>query len=363
MPLALAGPTELDLDAIAALLPAFEFHGVIARGATGTVYKARQRSLDRDVAIRVASRLNSADPAFRSSFGAMAKAMASLSHSGLIRVYDSGEVDGLPFVVMEYVTGKTLLHSSQGKAVETRQAVQIVIAACQGLAHAHGRGIAHGAIRPANILLTPKCEPKIGNFGFSLKDGQDGVDAYLAPELSNGSGAVSLQTDVYAIGSILTELLTGISAGAKQAVPVAIPDPKLAAICKKAAHPDPALRYADAGALAEALGQWLASPSPVRTPVRPQASPRRPMAPAVSRAPAATFKASRSNRGVVMNSAIIAVFLVVIHGLQGAYREQQDAFARIQKLEEARPRLTVTKAESVKEAPRGIDSWLVQLKP
>ena len=141
-----------NLDSIASLFPAFDFEGLISRGAAGAVYKARQRSLDRDVAIRIASRESAEDPAFRNSFEMMAKAMASLAHPGLIRVYDSGEVAGLPFVVMEYVPGNSLRQSAQGRAVEPRQAVQIVLAACQGLAHAHGKGIAHGAIRRAARL-------------------------------------------------------------------------------------------------------------------------------------------------------------------------------------------------------------------
>lgn len=355
------------LDSIAALLPAYEFESLIAHGATGTVYKARQRSLDREVAIRIAPQGFGSDPAFRNSFRSMATAMAGLSHPGLIRVYDSGDVDGLPFVVMEHVPGKSLRHSANGRAVDPKQAVQIVIAACKGLAHAHGQGIAHGAIRPANILLTPKCEPKIGNLGFTAKDRHEGTvaDPYLAPELSDGSGDGSMQADVYAMGVILTELLTGDPSGTKQAVPVTIPDPKLAAICKKALHSDPALRYADAGALAGALGQWSASPAPVRTPtpVRPQASPRRPMAPVVSKAPAVSVKASRSNLGLVMNCTVIAAFLVVIHGLHGAYREQQDTLTRIQQLEEARPRATAMKAEPGKETQHGIDRAIVQLKP
>lgn len=365
MPHDLAGP--YGTDSIASLFPAFDIEGLIAHGAGGTVYKARQRSLDREVAIRIAPRADAADPAFRTSFKSMAKAMASLGHPGLIRVYDSGDVDDLPFVVMEYVPGKSLHHSAHGKAVEPRQAVQIVIAACEGLADAHGKGIAHGAIRPANILLTQKCEPKIGNFGFNLHGPQDGIDvsAYRSPELADGSRSGTPQADVYAIGVILKELLTGISAEALHAVPVTIPDAKLAAICQKAAHADPAQRYPDAGTLAEALGQWSSSRTPAALPLKRPAVPYRPKAPVTSKvkAPAVSYPASRSGRGMLVHCTIIAALLFAIHGVWGAYQDKQESLARLRKLEEAKPGVIILNAEPGKASPHGIDPSLVQLKP
>lgn len=311
------------IESIATLFPAFDVEGLIAEGTAGTVYKARQRSLDREVAIRIAPRARSADPAFRNSFRSMAKAMASLGHPGLIRVYDSGEVDELPFVVMEYVPGRSLHHSSHGKAVHPRQAAQIVIATCEGLDHAHGKGIAHGAIRPANILLTQKCQPKIGNFGFTAPGPQDAMDAgasaYRAPELPDEGGSGTPQADVYAVGVILKELLTGIPAASHHAVKVAIPDAKLAAICQKAAHPDPAQRYPDAGALAEALGQWSASRAPAAVRLQRPVAPHRPKAPVTSKTPAVSRPVSRAGRGLLVHSTIIATLLFAIQGVWGAY--------------------------------------------
>lgn len=355
------------IDSIAALFPAFDVEGLIAHGAAGTVYKARQRSLDREVAIRIAPRAQAADPVFRHSFKSMAKAMASLGHPGLIRVYDSGDVEDLPFVVMEYVPGKSLRHSAHGKAVEPRQAVQIVIAACEALAQAHGKGIAHGAIRPANILLTQKCEPKIGNFGFTPQGPQDGIDAdasaYRAPELSGGSESPSPQADVYALGVILKELLTGIPAGTLHAVPVTIADPKLAAICQKAAHPDPAQRYSDAGTLAAALGQWSPSRVPAAVTLQRPVAPYRPKAPVTSTPPAVSYPASRAGRGLLVHCSVIAALLFAIHGVWGAYQEKQESLARLRKLEEAKPGVIILHAAPGQESPHGIDPSLVQLKP
>jgi serine/threonine protein kinase len=358
-----SGPSHLD--SLAALFPAFDFEGLIAQGAAGAVYKARQRSLDRDVAIRIASRDNAANPGFRNAFKTMAKAMGNLAHPGLIRVYDSGEVDGLPFVIMEFVPGKTLRHSSHGKAVDPRQAVQIAMAACQGLAHAHGKGIVHGAIQPANILLTQKCEPKIGNFGFTHQDQNHAADAsaYQAPELSASSSSESPQSDVYALGVILSELLTGIPAGTPDVAGTVLPDAKLAAICQKAAHPDPAQRYADAGTLAEALGQWSTSAIPRPVPVQLKTSSYRPKAPVTSKVPVVSYPGARAGRGMMVHCAVIGFLLVAIHGVWGAYEAKQDSLASLRKMEEAKPRVIIIKAEPGKETPQAIDSSLVQLKP
>jgi serine/threonine protein kinase len=359
-----------EIDSIAALLPAFDFVGLIARGTAGTVYKARQRSLDRDVAIRILPSEKAHDAVFRRSFEARAKSMANLAHPGLIRVYDSGEVDGLPFMVMEYVPGKSLRHSARGTAIDPRQAVQIVIAACHGLAHAHGQGIAHGAIRPANILLTPKREPKLGNFGLAQPDpGDGGVDeaaAYRAPELAASNSSGNPSTDVYAIGVLLQELLTGIPAGTLDAAGSALADAKLAAICRQAAHSDPARRYSDAGALAAALEQWAAPRTTPRAPLparfQRQTSPHRPKSPAVSKAPAVTYPGSRAGRGMLVHGAIIAALLLAIHGVWGAYRAKQDSVARLRQMEAEKPSVIVIHAMPLQESSE-IDSSLVQFKP
>jgi serine/threonine protein kinase len=345
-----------ELDSIAALLPAFEFQGLIARGAAGAVYKARQRSLDRDVAIRIIPREQGEDPAFRTWFKAGVKAMANLTHPSLIRVFDSGDVDGLHYLVMEYVPGKSLHHSARGKAIEPRQAAQIVIAACQGLAHAHGNGIVHRAIKPTDILLTPKCEPKIGNFGFARHNPPDAC-AYMAPEVADGRSFGNPQSDVYAIGVVLRELLTGIPAGSTEAQRIVIPDPGLAAVCRKATHPDPALRYPDAAALAEALKRWSASRTLKPSVRQRQATPHRPK-------PAPfPYPSPKQGRPLLRNCAVIACLLVAIQGTWGIYQKKQQELARLQQAEPAKPRIIIVKAEPPKEKPLQIDPMMVQLEP
>ena len=118
-----------SLELLCELLPAYEFEFLIAQGGMGAVYKARQRSLDRDVAIKILPRELGSDPLFRESFEAEAKAMARLSHHNLIRVYDYGDADGLLFTVMEYVHGSSLHHSAHGQKIDAQQAIEIVTAA------------------------------------------------------------------------------------------------------------------------------------------------------------------------------------------------------------------------------------------
>ena len=140
---------------------------IVGEGGMGAVYKARQRSLDRDVAIKILPRELGEDPEFHQSFETEAKAMARLNHPNLIGVYDFGAVEGMPYIVMEYVNGKSLFHSAYNIAIDPIQAVTIVKGICDGLAHAHENGVIHRDIKPANILLTPKAEPKIGDFGLA----------------------------------------------------------------------------------------------------------------------------------------------------------------------------------------------------
>jgi serine/threonine protein kinase len=295
-----------------------------------------------------------ADPVFRSSFEAGVKAMASLTHPSLIRVYDTGEVDGLPYIVMEYVPGKSLHHSAHGKAIDPRQAVQIIIAACQGLAHAHDNGIFHRALKPADILLTPKCEPKIGNFGYA-RNNQPNAAAYIAPELADGSVSQNPQTDVHAIGVMLRELLTGVPAGTEDAEPAAIADPKLAAICDKATHADPSLRYANAAALAGDLKQWSARGS-----IIPVSRPR----PALPQRPRPVPRSKpKADRTLLKNCALIGFLLFAIHGAWGVYQEKQLEFARHQQSGDTKPRIVTVKSETENDTSDQFDSMFVQMEP
>ena len=154
-------------EQLAELLPQFDIAFFIAQGGMGAVYKGRQISLDRDVAIKVLPQEVGADEEFRESFNREAKAMARLKHPNLLGVLDFGDVDGMPYIVMEYVEGGSLHEACFEKAVDPAQAVAIVKGICDGLASAHEHDIVHRDIKPANILLTERLEAKVADFGLA----------------------------------------------------------------------------------------------------------------------------------------------------------------------------------------------------
>jgi serine/threonine protein kinase len=254
-----------SLEVLAGLLPAYEFDSFIAQGGMGAVYKARQRALDRDVAIKVLPRELGADPAFHESFETEARAMARLNHPNLIGVYDFGDIDGMLYIVMEYVNGKSLYHSAYNLAVDPEQAAALVKGICDGLAHAHENGVIHRDIKPANILLNEKVVPKIGDFGLARPADADspglimGTPGYTAPEIYDNPEHFDVRTDIYALGVILYELLTGHKPEDEDMQPpstIVNCDKKLDVIWQKSTDPDPARRYNSAEEMSNDLAVW-----------------------------------------------------------------------------------------------------------
>lgn len=252
-----------SLEDLAPLFPAYEFEGFIAEGGMGAVYMARQKSLDRPVAIKILQRELSADAEFRASFEAEAKAMARLNHSNLIGVYDFGDANGMLFIVMEMVNGKSLHHSAYGRKIDPAQAGTMVSAISRGLAHAHSAGILHRDIKPGNILLDSEANPKIGDFGLAQpmdqKTGEDemiyGTPGYTAPEVYHRRG--ELRSDIFSVGILLHELLTGQlpdGSGTPASRSCGCP-PSFDKIIARATNPDPNLRYASASELADELDE------------------------------------------------------------------------------------------------------------
>ncbi|MFL5925115.1 MAG: protein kinase domain-containing protein [Gaiellaceae bacterium] len=187
----------------------------LGRGGMATVYLAHDVELDRPVAVKLLAEALAGDAAFRRRFLREARLAARLSHPNVVAVYDAGEAeDGRPFIVMEYVDGTTL--EDRGP-LPPREAVELVTQACHGLAHAHAAGLVHRDVKPHNLLLRRDGTLKVADFGIARAAEATaltqigtvlGTAAYLAPEQAAGE-EVTAATDVYALGTVLYELLTG----------------------------------------------------------------------------------------------------------------------------------------------------------
>jgi serine/threonine protein kinase len=258
-------------EELASLFAGYAINSLIACGGMGAVYHGRQIALDREVAIKVLPREFSADESFREGFAAEARAMAKLNHPNLIGVYDFGEVDGMLYIIMEFVPGQSLYHAAYQKAVEQKEAARLMAEICSGLAEAHRHGILHRDIKPANILLDGHNRPKIGDFGLARpigtaeKEGEViyGTPHYTAPEVLNNPRQVDARADVFSLGVVLHELLTSKLPAADPRPPSAICgcNPKFDAIVKRATQPLPALRYPDAAAMEKDLRDLATVPA------------------------------------------------------------------------------------------------------
>ena len=262
-PISFEAPTLEELEH---LLDGYSFEAFIAKGGMGAVYLANQTSLDRPVAIKILPREFSADAQFVASFETEAKLMARLNHPNLIGIYDFGNIDGMLYLIMEFVKGKSLHHSSHGKAIIQEKAAEIIHDVCRGLAHAHEAGILHRDIKPANILLGKGAKPKIGDFGLARPTGTAetgiiyGTPGYAAPEVVNSPDSVDERTDIFAVGVMFYELLTGSLPAAGPYTPVTDfvdADPRFDNILRKAIHPKQNMRYRSADSLADDIADIL----------------------------------------------------------------------------------------------------------
>ena len=264
--------TAPDPRALTTLLPAFKFRQLIGCGEMGAVYRAEQISLGRDVAIKVLPpELSSVQP-FSTSFKIEARAMAKLTHPNLIGVYDFGEVDHMLFLVMELIDGNTLHKSINGATVDPVRAVRIIEGIAQGLGEAHQHQLLHRDIKPANIMITQQLKPVLGNFGLAAPAGNagSGLDivssGYVAPEVLEDFTSASPASDVYSLGVIMHELVTGIEPSPGVAADlIQVPDIKgLREIAGQVLSNDPAQRPQDGGTFAAELKRWLKSASQTR---------------------------------------------------------------------------------------------------
>jgi serine/threonine-protein kinase len=194
----------------------YDLRRVLGRGGMGVVYEARDKMLDRLVALKILLPGLAADPIFELRFLREARAAARLSHPGLVTVYEAGRHRGKLYIAMELVRGKTLTEH-QGSRIEPSQAVDIAAQAALAMEAAHAAKIIHRDLKPANIMLTPEGRVKILDFGLVRVNTPHhaplteagttmGTPAYAAPELIKG-GVVDARGDIYSLGIVLYELL------------------------------------------------------------------------------------------------------------------------------------------------------------
>jgi serine/threonine-protein kinase len=198
----------------------YELGAEIGRGGMADVYLGHDTLLDRRVAVKVLSPANADDPSTRERFRREAQAVASLNHPNIVGVYDWGEDDGTSFIVMEYVPGPTLreLITTYGHIAPV-EAVRIAASIADALADAHRNGVVHRDVKPGNIIVMPDGTVKVTDFGIARADQGDGLTktgavlgtaTYFSPEQAQGF-ALDGRTDVYALGVVLYEMLTGVA--------------------------------------------------------------------------------------------------------------------------------------------------------
>lgn len=256
---------------------------VVGQGGMAVVWRAEDMLLGRVVAIKVLRDQFASDPEFLSRFRSEARTAAALNDPGVVSVYDVGEDKGVHFLVMEYVPGQDLKQVIRAEApLDPGRTVRIATALARAVGQAHAIGMVHRDIKPQNVLVTPDGRMKVADFGIARAVAAAGMTApgvvmgtvhYLAPEQASGDAA-TFASDVYSLGVVMYEMLTGrVPFTAESGVGVALkiiheaPVPVdhvnarvpavLASIVARAMARDPAERYANATALAEALESFL----------------------------------------------------------------------------------------------------------
>ncbi|HEY9248362.1 MAG TPA: DUF4019 domain-containing protein, partial [Rariglobus sp.] len=297
-----AGPSSappLTPGELAAEFPRLEILELLGRGGMGAVYKARQRDLDRLVALKILRPGLDADPGFAERFTREARALAQLNHPGIVTLYEFGKTSaGRYFILMEFVDGVNLRQLLSAGRLSPREALAIVPPLCDALQYAHDRGLIHRDIKPENILIDRLGRVKIADFGIArlASEGTDrppgrpsgndspnltsagevmGTPHYMAPEQRDRPAEVDHRADLYALGVVFYQMLTGELPAAGKLQPPSHRvqlDVRLDEIVLRALERSPELRYHAASEFKTAVETVASSPPPVP----PRKTPRRP---------------------------------------------------------------------------------------
>ncbi len=282
---------------IAVTIPGHEILGELGRGGMGVVYKARQTNLNRLVAVKVVLAGGHASGDGLARFLAEAEAVARMQHPNIVQIFERGQQDGLPYFTLEYVDGGSLAQKLNGTPLPPREAAQLIEVLARGVQYAHANGVVHRDLKPANVLLARDGTPKIADFGLAKRteDRGDltksgalmGTPSYMAPEQADSRGKqVGPAADVYALGAILYECLTGRppfkAATLMDTIWQVVRDEPVApsqlqsrtprdleTICLKCLQKEAAQRYGSARTLADDLQRFLNGEPIVARPVGP----------------------------------------------------------------------------------------------
>ena len=317
-------PTVEELNR---LIPSCEILEFVDRGGMGAVYRARQRSLNRIVAVKVLPPAHLERRSFAERFKRETEALGKLNHPHIVSIYDCGEAEGgLLYYVMEFVEGSNLLRRLEAGSLSPRQKLTAVMQICDALQDAHDKGVIHRDIKPSNILLDGSGNVKIADFGLAkvLREGEPeimltasgdalGTPEYVAPEVLNGKAPVDHRADIYSLGVMLYFMLTGHTPkGAWEPPSQCGADQRLDDVVTKALQHKPDDRYQRAHDMTGVLQDVLQQASGlIDTPPRqPEAQPR-----AVASSTAPTMRLNRGEgRGRAGKIIAIAAAVAALGG-------------------------------------------------
>ena len=313
----------------------YELREKITRDELGVVYRARQVSVDRIVALKLIMTDGSASDANVRRFYQETMAVAALDHPGIVPVFDVGQHEDQHFVSMGYIEGETLSKKKAGAGLGLREGVEVIRQVAETIAFAHSKGVAHRNLTPKNILLNARGRPKVTGFSSSAplqSEGSQsmpgraaGAPGYLAPEQAREGQDVGPAADIHGLGAILYFVLTGQppfpgpslvetlmmvlhrDAKAPRRINSNVP-PELEAICLKCLQKRPARRYQSAAEVADELGRWLRNEVPSVPPESPLSSSARQLVQICASRPRLSLAAAGGCAALVLGFTILSFF-------------------------------------------------------
>jgi serine/threonine protein kinase len=276
-------------EEVAAAFPQLEILELIGQGGMGFVFKARQPKLERLVALKILPQALAADPAFAERFTREARLLARLNHPNIVAIHDFGQAGNFFYLLMEFVDGVNLRQAMRAGRFTPAQALAVVPKICEALQFAHNEGILHRDIKPENILIDTKGRVKIADFGIAklLGDAQPGgtltgsgaalgTPHYMAPEQLEKPGTVDHRADIYSLGVVFYEMLTGeLPLGRFQPPSQKVEmDVRLDEVVLHALEKEPSRRYQQASQVKTAV-ETIAGGPPQPAPVAPAPKPDR----------------------------------------------------------------------------------------